>query len=205
MLMLAAIAPFAAWVAVSLANSVVINEAAPRPAPASHLYVLGFATLAILAIAAAANAIAAIEALLLISALCFFAAFDRRFLAVPVAPLLALIVVGLAFGALESAQALAFRAGAAFIGWVAMRSLAFAYRCTRGSVGLGEGDALLAAALGAWLSFEGLAWSIGLGCAAALLWMRIRKIEHTQHVALAPGLGVGAGMFLVAAPLLGAL
>ena len=66
---------------------------------------------------------------------------------------------------------------AAALGWLAFRLVAMGYRRLRGRDGLGEGDAKLLAALGAWTGLDGLP-GVVLGAAlvglAAVLVLRLR-------------------------------
>jgi leader peptidase (prepilin peptidase)/N-methyltransferase len=63
---------------------------------------------------------------------------------------LPLVVAGLAATWLLEPEALAAHAIAAIAGYVSFRALAIVYRALRGRDGLGEGDAKLLAAAGAW-------------------------------------------------------
>ena len=77
----------------------------------------------------------------------------------------------------DGLPAAADHAAAAAAGFIAFRAVALAYRALRGRDGLGEGDAKLLAALGAWTGLAGLAPTI-LGAAlaglAAALLLRLR-------------------------------
>jgi len=79
---------------------------------------------------------------------------------------LPLLAAGLAVTAWEAPELLPDRALGAAIGYVLFRGIAYLYRRWRGREGLGEGDAKLLAAAGAWLGAAALAWVI-LGAAAA--------------------------------------
>jgi leader peptidase (prepilin peptidase)/N-methyltransferase len=83
---------------------------------------------------------------------------------------LPLIVAGLAVTAGQAPAALYDHAAAAALGYLGFRGLNFCYRKLRGRDGLGEGDAKLLAAAGAWLGISALPWLIfaaavlGIGC-----------------------------------------
>lgn len=76
---------------------------------------------------------------------------------------------------------------AAAIGYAALRLIAMLYRRFRGREGLGQGDAKLLAAIGAWTGLETLPWVL-LGAAlaglAAALLMRLRGQEVQASTAI---------------------
>jgi leader peptidase (prepilin peptidase) / N-methyltransferase len=81
---------------------------------------------------------------------------------------LPLLVTGLVVAAIFNAAGLADRAIAATLGFLALRGLSLAYRRLRHREGLGQGDAKLFAAAGAWLGTAALPQAILLAAAAAL-------------------------------------
>jgi leader peptidase (prepilin peptidase) / N-methyltransferase len=122
------------------------------------------------------------------------ALIDLRLMVTPVRASLALVAAGLvvswlSVGALYAAEC----AAAAAAGWLFFRALDLIYLRLRGRSGLGEGDALLAAALGAWLSFEGLAWSVAVGGLLTLFFvLALGRTRVAQAFPFAPGLALGA-------------
>jgi leader peptidase (prepilin peptidase) / N-methyltransferase len=81
---------------------------------------------------------------------------------------LPLLVLGLVVCMAFDPEGLADRAAAAAIGYLALRAVAWAYQRYRGREGLGQGDAKLFAAAGAWLGLAALPQVILLAAAAAL-------------------------------------
>lgn len=71
----------------------------------------------------------------------------------------------------------------AFLGFALFEGVAFAYRRLRGREGLGGGDAKLAAAGGAWVSWQGLPSVVLLAAAAALAIAFLRgRLGATESV-----------------------
>jgi leader peptidase (prepilin peptidase) / N-methyltransferase len=81
---------------------------------------------------------------------------------------LPLILIGLADTAWERPETLTDHALAAAIGYGLFRLVSLGYRGLRGREGLGEGDAKLVAAGGAWLGVYSLSWLIALAALAGL-------------------------------------
>jgi leader peptidase (prepilin peptidase) / N-methyltransferase len=112
----------------------------------------------------------------------------------PDALTLPLVLAGLAATAWLEAERLTDHAAAAALGYLLFRAVAWAYRRLRGRDGLGEGDAKLMAASGAWVGLAGLS-SVLLGGAlltlAAGLVYALRKgeaVHATQRLPFGPGL-----------------
>jgi leader peptidase (prepilin peptidase)/N-methyltransferase len=59
-------------------------------------------------------------------------------------------------------------------GFLVLYLIAILYRRARAREGLGLGDAKLAAAAGAWLSWQALPSVILIACAAAFIWIGVR-------------------------------
>ncbi len=98
---------------------------------------------------------------------------------------LPLAVAGLlATWALEPG-AVADHAVAAALAYLAFRAIALAYRVLRGREGLGQGDAKLLAASGAWIGLAGLP-SVVLGAAVAALAATLGQRAFGRHAADAP-------------------
>ncbi len=85
------------------------------------------------------------------------------------------------------------------IAWLALAALAFAYRRLRGRIGLGQGDAKLAAAAGAWLGVTGLpqyfllSGLLGIALAVALGALR----DPQRRVPFGPALGAALWLMFV--------
>jgi leader peptidase (prepilin peptidase)/N-methyltransferase len=105
---------------------------------------------------------------------------DWRYFLLPDPLVLLLLISGLAVSALITPSTFAGHLVGVAAGFISLAALAFVYRAIRGRDGLGLGDAKLLAALGAWLSFEGLptavltAAMLGLAYAAACALIRAR-------------------------------
>ena len=112
---------------------------------------------------------------------------DWNCMILPDALTLPLVVAGLLATWWLEPFALTDHALAAALGYTALRGLALLYRRLRGRDGLGEGDAKLLAALGAWVGLDNLP-SVVLGAAlAGLAWaglLRLRGAALTGSTAL---------------------
>lgn len=104
-------------------------------------------------------------------ALAILSAIDLRSYRLPDDITLPLIFAGLAFGWIFDWPGMTGRVAGAAAGFVFLYGVAEAYRWLRGRDGLGQGDAKLLAAAGAWLGLDGLPtvllWATGLALAAA--------------------------------------
>jgi leader peptidase (prepilin peptidase)/N-methyltransferase len=94
---------------------------------------------------------------------------DARHWLLPDVLTLPLLVLGLALAAAFAPEDLADHAAAAIIGYLALRGVAWVYQRLRHREGLGQGDAKLLAAAGAWLGIAALPQVILLAALAALL------------------------------------
>jgi leader peptidase (prepilin peptidase)/N-methyltransferase len=108
---------------------------------------------------------------------------------------LPLVLAGLAATAWETRDSLTDHALAAALGYLLFRAVAYVYRRLRGRDGLGEGDAKLLAAGGAWLGLLSLDWLVlaaaGIGLAGvAIAWLAGRRLD------LAGALPFGAALAL---------
>jgi leader peptidase (prepilin peptidase) / N-methyltransferase len=108
---------------------------------------------------------------------------------------LPLVLLGLLVTALLDPEQVVDHAIGAIVGYLAFRAVAAAYRALTARDGLGEGDAKLLAAAGAWLGWTALPWVVliaalaGLGIAAA---QRIggRKLDRTTALPFGPCLAL---------------
>ena len=95
---------------------------------------------------------------------------------------------------LEPWRLLSCALGAA-VGYIAFRLIALLYSAWRGREGLGQGDAKLLAAAGAWVGLDGLGDVVLLGAAAGIgmaMWSgRSTGISAVTSVPFGPGLAIG--------------
>ncbi len=112
---------------------------------------------------------------------------DAEWMILPDVLTLPLLLGGLVAAWWFNAETVADHALAAAIGWLALWAVAAAYRRVRGRDGLGEGDAKLLGALGAWVGLAGLA-DVLLGAALTGLawagWLRLRGQAMSATTAL---------------------
>jgi leader peptidase (prepilin peptidase)/N-methyltransferase len=116
---------------------------------------------------------------------------DWRHLILPDALTLPLALVGLGTTWRLDPDALTAHAAAAALGYLSFRTLAWSYRRLRGYEGLGEGDAKLMAAAGAWVGLAPLSWVMGGGAFLTLsgVLLHARGIGvATTRLPLGPGL-----------------
>jgi leader peptidase (prepilin peptidase)/N-methyltransferase len=105
--------------------------------------------------------------------LLILALIDWRYMVLPDILTLPLVVAGLAATVLHDPSAATEHAAAACAGYLSFRAIEIGYRRMRGRDGLGQGDAKLMAAAGAWLGLAALpavvltAALVGLATAAA--------------------------------------
>lgn len=117
--------------------------------------------------------------LLLGWALLALALIDQIDLRLPDALTLPLTGAGLLF-AIGSADMWGHGLGA-LIGYGALTALGVGYRVWRGREGIGQGDAKLLAAAGAWMGWEALPSIVVIGCATALSAVAICHISSYRR------------------------
>ena len=122
------------------------------------------------------------------------ALIDRRHFRLPDALTLPLLLLGLLATAWRQPDQLGDHALACLLGWLAFRGVALLYRRLRGIDGLGQGDAKLLAASGAWVGTAALPVLVCAGAALTLLvvlgqaaWRR-RLPDRRRRIAFGPGL-----------------
>jgi leader peptidase (prepilin peptidase)/N-methyltransferase len=121
--------------------------------------------------------------------LLYLALIDLRTLSVPVLETAFLALAGiLCTAVVGGVQAFAAHMLAAIAVGALFLGLAAIYRRLRGRDGLGSGDALIAAALGAWLGPEALAWTVAGAAGLALAFALATARTQGQRLAFAPAL-----------------
>lgn len=122
------------------------------------------------------------------------ALIDWRHFRLPDAITLPLLLLGLLATGWRQPPSLGDHALACLLGWLAFRGIALLYRRLRGIEGLGQGDAKLLAAAGAWLGTAALPIVVCVGAALTLVgvlgqaaWLRRAPGRH-RRVAFGPGL-----------------
>jgi len=121
---------------------------------------------------------------------------DVLTLRLPDALTLPLVLAGLAEALWLDPEALTDRALGAALGYTAFRLLAWAYRLLRGRDGLGQGDAKLLAAAGAWLGAAMLADVVLVAAVGGLLFAGLlalagRPVNGSTRLPFGPFLAVG--------------
>jgi leader peptidase (prepilin peptidase) / N-methyltransferase len=110
----------------------------------------------------------------------------RRWL-LPDALTLPLIVAGLALAAAFAREELSDRALGAVLGYLGLRAIALIYRAVRRREGLGQGDAKLLAAAGAWVGASALpqvVFGAALSALVTVVALRLAGVRLGAHSAL---------------------
>lgn len=102
---------------------------------------------------------------------------DGRHFRLPDALTLPLLLLGLGAAWLLEPWLLTDRAAGAIFGYVAFRLIGWGYAAWRGQDGLGQGDAKLLAAGGAWVGAEDLSWVVMLAAIAGICWFGLRSVQ----------------------------
>ncbi len=137
-----------------------------------------------------------LQGALLTIGLTWASAVDIDRLILPDILTLGLLVIGLGIAALSGPDILLRHAIGAACGYVFLSLVARAYRQMRNRTGLGQGDAKLFAAAGAWLGWAPLPWvMIGAALAAlafaGVLALLRRPAAINQPLAFGPFLAIG--------------
>jgi leader peptidase (prepilin peptidase)/N-methyltransferase len=125
---------------------------------------------------------------------------DFRSMRLPDVLTLPLLLAGLVVTAVAQPEALTEHAAGAAAGYLGLRAVAWCYHLLRGREGLGEGDAKLLGAAGAWL---GAAWLPYVVLLAALLglaaaaWLALRGRNIRADTALPFGPCLASGFWLL--------
>lgn len=129
--------------------------------------------------------------------LLLLALFDLRHFWLPDRLVLPLAALGLLANALGIGPGLAAAAIGAAAGFLALSAVALAYRALRGHDGLGGGDPKLLGAIGAWIGWQALPWTVFLAAmlgllAAVVLALRGRRIDGAFRLPLGAAFAAAA-------------
>jgi leader peptidase (prepilin peptidase)/N-methyltransferase len=123
------------------------------------------------------------------------ALIDRDHFWLPDRLTLPLGLIGLAIGP----AALPDRLIGAAAGYFALALIAAAYRLARGRTGLGQGDAKLLGAIGAWLGWQVLPWVVLAACAIGIVWAACARKRRLDRLPLGTMLAAaGWGTWVIA-------
>jgi leader peptidase (prepilin peptidase)/N-methyltransferase len=118
---------------------------------------------------------------------------DAETMLLPDALTLPLLIAGLAEAWLADPDNLLDRAVAALLGWGSLAALGFAWRRLRGIDALGEGDAKLLAAAGAWLGWMALPWVLVIAACGGIIAALAQggwRVRATYKLAFGPWLAL---------------
>ena len=101
---------------------------------------------------------------------------DWRHYRIPDVLTLPLLLAGLAASYVIDSETVFYHAAGAAIGFTAFAGVAVSYRYLRKREGMGKGDAKLLAALGAWVSYDGLPTVVLLAAGLAIFAVLIRSL-----------------------------
>jgi len=133
-------------------------------------------------------------------ALLALAWIDVEHLLLPDLITLPLVLLGLAATLWQEPENVTDHAIAAAAGYLLFRAIALVYQRIRGKEGLGEGDAKLLAAAGAWLGLLALSWMILVAAVIALLGVGIAILvgkSLDRATALPFGAALAAALFVL--------
>lgn len=128
------------------------------------------------------------------------ALLDVEHLWLPDAITLPIALLGLAVGAAGVGPPLLDRLIGAGFGCAAFLLIGAVYRRIRGRTGLGQGDAKLMGAIGAWLGWVPLPWVMVIAGLIGAIWiiiarLRGRKLHASSHLPLGAFLAISAWIF----------
>jgi leader peptidase (prepilin peptidase)/N-methyltransferase len=131
---------------------------------------------------------------------------DARHMVLPDMLTLPLVLAGLAVAYVMDPAGTAHHAAGAAIGWLLFWGLSRVYRALRGRDGLGEGDAKLLAASGAWVAWYGLGSVMLLGAVIGLgVWLAMRlaggKVQAGTLIPFGPALALATWLVWLYGPL----
>ena len=125
---------------------------------------------------------------------------DARHMILPDVLTLPLVLAGLVFAWFLEPELIADHAIGAAVGWLLFWAISRVYRWLRGRDGLGDGDAKLMAAAGAWVTWMGLGPVMLVGAVTGLvvaLGMRLRGGDVSGATAIPFGPPLAFGLWVV--------
>lgn len=135
------------------------------------------------------------------------AAIDARDMMLPDSLTLPLILAGFAVTYVIAPGALAHHAAGALAGYAAIALIGYAYRRARRRDGIGLGDAKLAAAAGAWVSWTGLPGVILIASLTAIAMIVLGALLGSRgrldgRIPFGPHLAIGTWIVWIHGPIL---
>ncbi len=172
-------------------EGVLVKHDAAVWSPRSALVAAALACAVLATVLRAGSAAQALTSALFMAGLGYLAVIDARTQLVPVWPTVLFAGAGVALHVFLGAGS-AYRLLEAVAAGVVMLALASAYRLLRNRDGLGAGDALVVAAIAAWIGASGAAWSVAIGAVVMLGHVVLFRNRADAPMALVPGLAIGA-------------
>jgi len=180
----AALLILAAWPAGWLAAALARREATGGEPPATALVIVAVAvTFLWVALRGPTAWPLLVASLALAWSLACLAAIDVTAYRLPDCLTLPLLAGGLIVAFLLPGRPMLGHLVGAVVGWGALAVVAWAFRRWRGVEGMGQGDAKLFGAAGAWLGWAALPSVMLIACAAAFLWVAARILRGGRAAA----------------------
>jgi leader peptidase (prepilin peptidase)/N-methyltransferase len=177
-----------------------VRRFAPAGPPPAWPLILADLLAALGAGAAGASPSDIVAGALLGWALVLLAAIDVRVLRLPDAVTLPLAVAGVVSGLWLTTPGLSDRVIGVAAGYLALTALGWAFLRLRGKPGIGQGDAKLLAAAGAWLGWPALPAVVLIGCAGGFAWAGVAVLRKGRAALAQPmpfGPPLCAGLWIV--------
>jgi leader peptidase (prepilin peptidase)/N-methyltransferase len=108
---------------------------------------------------------------------------DLRHMILPDVLTLPLVLAGLSWALIADPDRIVDHAAGAAVGWLLFWGVSRLYRLLRGRDGLGEGDAKLLAASGAWVTWAGLGPVMLIAALSGLGWALANRLRGAEAIA----------------------